>query len=70
MPMPIYLAHRITERLAEVRKEGIIPYLRPDGKAQVSVRYIDGKPVSVETVVVSTQHHENISQEQIRNNFV
>ena len=70
MPLPIYLAHRITERLAEVRKEGIIPYLRPDGKAQVSVRYIDGKPVSVETVVVSTQHHENISQEQIRKDVI
>ena len=65
MPLPIYLAHRLTERLAEVRKEGIIPYLRPDGKAQVSIRYVDGKPVSVETVVISTQHHENIDQEMI-----
>jgi S-adenosylmethionine synthetase len=53
-----------------VRKEGIIPYLRPDGKAQVSVRYRDGKPVSVETVVVSTQHHENISQEQIHKDVI
>ena len=70
MPLPIYLAHRITERLAQVRKEGIIPYLRPDGKAQVSVRYRDGKPVSVETVVVSTQHHENISQAQIRKDVI
>jgi len=65
MPLPIYLAHRITERLATVRKEGILPYLRPDGKAQVSVRYIDDQPVSVETVVVSTQHAPEISQEKI-----
>lgn len=65
MPLPIHLAHRITERLAHVRKEGIIPYLRPDGKAQVSVRYVDDKPVSVETVVVSTQHAPEISQEKL-----
>jgi len=65
MPLPIYLAHRLTERLAEVRKEGIIPYLRPDGKAQISVKYVDGKPVSVKTVVVSTQHAPDVSQEQI-----
>jgi len=65
MPLPIHLAHRITERLAQVRKEGIIPYLRPDGKAQVSVRYVDDKPVSVETVVVSTQHAPDISQEKL-----
>ena len=70
MPLPIHIAHRLTERLAEVRKEGIIPYLRPDGKAQVSVKYIDDKPVSVETVVVSTQHHEGISQEQIRRDVI
>jgi len=65
MPLPIHLAHRITERLATVRKEGIVPYLRPDGKAQVSVRYVDDKPVSVETVVVSTQHAPEISQEKL-----
>ena len=65
MPLPIHLAHRLTERLAQVRKEGIIPYLRPDGKAQISVKYVDQKPVSVETVVISTQHHENIDQEQL-----
>jgi len=65
MPLPIYLAHRITERLATVRKEGILPYLRPDGKAQVSVRYVDDKPVAVETVVVSTQHAPDISQEKL-----
>lgn len=65
MPLPIYLAHRLSERLAKVRKEGIIPYLRPDGKTQVSVRYVDDKPVSVETVVVSTQHAPEISQEKL-----
>ncbi len=65
MPLPIYLSHRLAERLAKVRKEGIIPYLRPDGKTQVSVRYVDDKPVSVETVVVSTQHAPEISQEKL-----
>ncbi len=70
MPLPIHISHRLTERLAEVRKEGIIPYLRPDGKAQVSVKYIDDKPVSIETVVISTQHHDNISQEQIREDVI
>ncbi len=70
MPLPIHISHRLTERLAEVRKEGIIPYLRPDGKAQVSVKYIDEKPVSIETVVISTQHHDNISQEQIRKDVI
>jgi S-adenosylmethionine synthetase len=54
MPLPIMLAHKLTMRLAECRKEAIIPWLRPDGKAQVSVKYVDGKPVSVEKVVVST----------------
>ncbi len=70
MPLPIHISHRLTERLAEVRKEGIVPYLRPDGKAQVSVKYIDDKPVSIETVVISTQHHDNISQEQIREDVI
>ena len=65
MPLPIYLAHRLAERLTKVRKEGIIPYLRPDGKTQVSVRYVDDKPVSVETVVVSTQHAPEVSQEKL-----
>ncbi len=60
MPMPIYLAHRLSERLTQVRKDGTLPYLRPDGKTQVSVRYVDDKPVCVEKVVVSTQHAEDI----------
>ena len=70
MPLPIYLAHRLTQRLAEVRKEGIIPYLRPDGKAQISVKYIDDKPVSVETVVVSKQHSPDVSQEKIHEDVI
>jgi S-adenosylmethionine synthetase len=65
MPLPIYLSHRLAERLAQVRKDGTIPYLRPDGKTQVSIRYVDDKPVSVETVVVSTQHAPDISQEKL-----
>ncbi|HQS67145.1 MAG TPA: methionine adenosyltransferase [Sulfuricurvum sp.] len=65
MPLPIHLSHRLAERLAQVRKEGIIPYLRPDGKTQVSIRYVDDKPVSVETVVVSTQHAPEVSQEKL-----
>ncbi len=70
MPLPIYLAHRLTRRLAEVRKEGIIPYLRPDGKAQISVKYVGDKPVSVETVVISTQHAPDVSQEQIHKDVI
>lgn len=70
MPLPIHLAHRLTQRLAFVRKEGIVPYLRPDGKAQISVRYVDDKPVAVETVVISTQHHDGISQEQIHKDMI
>jgi S-adenosylmethionine synthetase len=70
MPLPIYLAHRLTQRLAEVRKEGLVPYLRPDGKAQISVKYIDDKPVSVETVVISTQHAPEVSQEKIYEDMI
>jgi len=70
MPMPIHLAHRLTQRLAEVRKEGIVPYLRPDGKAQISVKYVGDKPVSVDTVVISTQHAPDVSQEQIRKDMI
>jgi S-adenosylmethionine synthetase len=70
MPLAIYLSHRITERLAEVRKNGTLPYLRPDGKAQVTVQYVDDKPVSVDTVVVSTQHDPEITQEQIHQDVI
>ena len=66
MPMPIMLAHKLARRLAEIRKDGSHPYLRPDGKTQVSIRYIDDKPVSVETVVVSTQHDPDVTQKRIR----
>jgi len=66
MPLPISLAHKLTAKLAEVRKNSTIPYLRPDGKAQVSVKYVDGKPISVETVVVSTQHHADVDLETLQ----
>jgi len=66
MPLPISLAHKITAKLAEVRKNGTVPFLRPDGKAQVSVKYVDGKPVSIDTIVVSTQHHDNVSLAQVQ----
>ena len=70
MPMPISLAHKITKKLSEVRKSNEISYLRPDGKSQVSVKYKDGKPVSVENVVVSTQHHPDVDNETIRNDII
>ncbi len=65
MPLPIYTAHRLSERLAEVRKNGLLPYLRPDGKTQVSVRYVDDKPVAIEKLVISTQHSEEASNQEI-----
>ncbi len=61
MPMPIYYAHRLMERQAELRKDGRLPWLRPDAKSQVSVRYLNGTPQRIETVVISTQHHPDIS---------
>ncbi len=66
MPMPIYLAHRMAERLAEVRKSGQLDFLRPDGKTQVTVKYVDDKPVSIEKVVVSTQHSEDVDYDVLR----
>ncbi len=70
MPLPISLAHKITSKLAEVRKDGTLPYLRPDGKAQVSVKYKDGKPVEVKTVVVSTQHAPEVEQKQLKKDII
>jgi S-adenosylmethionine synthetase len=66
MPMPIQLAHRLTERLSQVRRNGTLPYLRPDGKSQVSVEYVNGKPARIDAIVISTQHGEEVSTEQLR----
>jgi len=66
MPLPISLAHKITAKLAQVRKNGTLPYLRPDGKAQVSVKYVDGKPVSIDTIVVSTQHDPDVEYDVLK----
>jgi S-adenosylmethionine synthetase len=60
MPLPIAMAHRLAKRLADVRRAGVVPYLRPDGKSQVSIEYQDGKPVRVDTVLISTQHREEV----------
>ncbi len=70
MPMPIMLAHRLTKRLSDVRKQGILDFLRPDSKSQVSVRYIDDRPVSIDTVVVSSQHSPEVSYEMIREGII
>jgi S-adenosylmethionine synthetase len=66
MPMPIYLAHKLTRKLAEVRKNGVLPWLRPDGKSQVTIEYNRGKPVRVDTVLISTQHSPEMHQNDIR----
>jgi S-adenosylmethionine synthetase len=65
MPMPIWLAHRLAQRLSDVRKAGILPYLRPDGKTQVTIGYVNGVPETLETVVVSTQHQPNVDIETL-----
>ncbi len=70
MPMPIHLAHRLTRRLAQVRKQGALPWVRPDGKAQVTVEYSHGSPVRVDTVLVSTQHAPEVSPAQIREGVI
>ncbi|MGQ9600382.1 MAG: methionine adenosyltransferase [Anaerolineae bacterium] len=70
MPMPIMLAHKLCRRLAQVRKDGTLPYLRPDGKSQVTVEYEYGRPKRVDTIVVSAQHSPDVSQEKIRDDII
>src|SRR5262249_37001968 len=70
MPMPIMLAHKLTRRLSDVRKEGLLDYLRPEGKSQVTVEYNGNKPVRVNTVVISTQHSESVANDQIHEDVI
>jgi S-adenosylmethionine synthetase len=71
MPLPIWLAHRLSMRLSQVRRSGLVPYLRPDGKTQVTIAYEDGRPVAVDTVLISTQHEEGYdSQTTIKNDVI
>ncbi len=69
MPLPITLAHKLAKRLSEVRKDGTLDYLRPDGKTQVTVEYLDGKPVRVDTIVISTQHDSEVEHERIEHDM-
>jgi len=70
MPMPIYLAHRLTRRLAHVRKSGQLPWLRPDGKSQVTVEYVDGRPSRIHTVVIAAQHEPDVDYDTIRDSIM
>jgi len=70
MPMPIYLAHKLTRRLATVRKQNILPYLKPDGKSQVTIEYVNGKPSRIDTIVISTQHSEGVPQDKIHKDII
>jgi S-adenosylmethionine synthetase len=70
MPLPIQMAHRLCERLATVRKSAELEYLRPDGKSQVTIEYLDGKPARVDTVVISTQHSPEVTLKQIREDII
>lgn len=69
MPLPISLAHKLAKRLTEVRKNGTLSYLRPDGKTQVTIEYDGDKPIRVETIVISTQHSDMVALEQIQNDI-
>jgi S-adenosylmethionine synthetase len=70
MPLPIMLAHKIVRKLSEVRKDGTLPYLRPDGKSQVTVEYVNGKPIAVRAVVVAAQHHPDVTDKQIHEDVI
>jgi S-adenosylmethionine synthetase len=70
MPLPIALAHKLTQQLSKARKSGVLPFLKPDGKSQVSVRYINGKPVGVEKVVISSQHAEDVSNKDLHEGII
>ena len=70
MPLPISLAHKLSRQLTKVRKDGTLTYLRPDGKTQVTVEYVDGKPVHVDTIVISAQHSPEVTREQIEKDLI